>query len=482
MQRTLAEELAQFGCDLTFDRIPPDAVEKPKQLILDTAAISISSTRMPFGTGIIGLVDGWGGASQATVFGLLHKVPAQNAALCNGILAHGQDYDDTHTESVVHSTAALFPVAMAVAEQTGASGRDMLAALIAGTEAAIRIALPVPNKFHQRGFHTTTVTTVFGSALTAAKLKGFDAQRTAHALGVCGSFVSGLVECVPAGADAKRLHAGWGGFCGITAAQFADIGYSGPTTVFDGKLGLYNSLLRGEAPEMTDIFMSLGHEWEILNIRPKLYPCCHYLQAYLDCATILRREHQIQPSQIESIDCRTAQGAVNIVCEPWDKKLNPTTGYGARFSLPFAVSLMLTKGQAGSEEFTEKYLSDPDIRELMGKVRYDVDPKYQVKDMPGWLAIMLKNGEKYTYELPCVRGDKANPIQPARSRTSLTRTRISCRLRRGQALVSAILRIDDMRDVSELAEQFSVPELTIAQAEAPKGRQVTARRDTPVTV
>lgn len=481
MAETLAEQLARFGCDLSFDRIPDEAIEKAKQLILDTVAISISSTRMPFGMGVIGLVGGWGGAPQATVFGLSHKVPAQNAALCNGILAHGQDYDDTHTESVVHSTAALFPVAMAVAEQTGASGRDMLAALIAGTEAAIRIALPVPNKFHQRGFHTTTVATVFGSALIAAKLKGFDAQRTAHALGICGSFVSGLVECVPAGADAKRLHAGWGGMCGITAAQFAEIGYSGPLSVFDGKLGLYNSLLRGEAPDMSGIFESLGREWEILNIRPKLYPCCHYLQAYLDCATILQREHNIQHSEIESIDCRTAQGAVNIVCEPWDKKLNPTTGYGARFSLPFAVSLMLAKGQAGSEEFTEKYLSDPDIRALMGKVKYEVDPRYQVKDMPGWLGVTLKDGKKYSYELPCVRGDKANPIHASEIKDKFDANADFLSPSTRKDLVSGILRIDGMRDVRELAELFSAPELAIAQVAPSEARQA-ARRDAPVTV
>jgi 2-methylcitrate dehydratase PrpD len=464
MQKTLAEEVAEFGCDLTFDQIPGDAVEKAKLLILDTVAISISSTRMPFGTGVIDLVAGWGGAPQASVFGISRKLPAQNAALCNGILAHGQDYDDTHTESVVHPTAALFPVAMAVAEQTRASGRDMLAALIAGTEAAIRIGLPVPNKFHQRGFHTTTVTTAFGSALIAAKLKGFDARQTANALGICGSFVAGLVECVPAGADAKRLHAGWGGHCGITAAQFAEIGYSGPLTVFEGKLGLYNSLLRGEAPDMTGLFASLGREWEVLNIRPKLYPCCHYLQAYLDCATILRREHRIQPDQIQSIDCRTAQGAVNIVCEPWDTKLNPTTGYGARFSLPFAVSLMLAKGQAGSEEFTEKYLSDPEIRALMGKVKYEVDPQYQVKDMPGWLAVTLKSGEKYAYELPCVRGDKNNPIHASEIKDKFEANAAFLPPSTRAKLVSDILRLEEFGDVCELAEQFSVPELAVAHA------------------
>jgi 2-methylcitrate dehydratase PrpD len=455
MQKTLAEELAQFACELTFDQIPREAVEKAKLLVMDTVAIMTSSTQMPFGADAIRLVGRWRGAPEATVFGLPQKVPVQNAALCNGILAHGQDYDDTHTESVVHSTAALLPVAMAVAEQTGASGRDMLTALIAGTEAAIRIGLPVPNKFHQSGFHTTTVTTIFGSALIAAKLKGFDARRTANALGICGSFVSGLVECVPAGADAKRLHAGWGGFCGITGTQFAEIGYSGPMTVFEGKLGLYNSLLRGQVPEFNSIFATLGQTWEILNIRPKLYPCCHYLQAYLDCAVELRRQRPIQLDQIEAIRCRTAQGAVNIVCEPWDKKSNPTTGYSARFSLPFAVALMLAKGKGGSEEFSEKLLSDPDIRTLMAKVRYEVDPKYEVKDMPGWLEDTLKGGERLSHELPCVRGDSANPIHAREIREKFDANADFLPLEIRETLAAEVLRIDELGDTCHLAEQFA---------------------------
>lgn len=475
MQKTLSEELAEFGCGLTFDRIPDDVIEKTKQLILDTVAIIVSSTRMPFGQRAIDLIGGLGGAAQSTVFGLRHKVPAQSAALCNGILAHGQDYDDTHTEAVVHATAALFPAALAVAEQTGASGRDMLTALVVGTEAAIRIGLPVPNQFHQHGFHTTTVATVFGATLIAAKLKGFDARQAAHALGTAGSFVGGLVECVAAGVDAKRLHAGWGGQCGIIAAQFAEAGYSGPLTVFEGKFGLYKSMLGNTAPELSGIFKALGQSWEILNIRPKLYPCCHFLHAYLDCAKTLQTENAIAPAQIENIDCRVAQGAVNIVCEPWDKKLRPTTEYGARFSLPFAVSLMLARGRAGTDEFSATYLSDPAVQALAGKVRYKVEPRYQVKDMPGWVQITLTNGQTYVRELPCVRGDKNNPIHDSEinDKFEANASFLSKQLR--TQLVSGVMQIDQLQGIGELAECFSSPELTGGGANERGERRAVAK-------
>lgn len=279
MSETIAQRLAQFSESLRFENIPPEVIEKAKRLVLDTVGVSIGSTQIDFGQSALKLITRWGGANDATLIGGQTKVPAHNAALCNGILAHGQDYDDTHTESVVHPSAALVPVALAVAEQSGCSGRDMLTALVAGMETSIRIAMPALNKFHLRGFHTTSMATPFGAALITAKLEKAGLQRTVDAVGVSGSFTSGLLECVPAGAGSKRLHAGWGGMCGIIAAQFAQEDVSGPGSVFEGKLGVYNSFLRGESLDLEMIFNRLGQQWELLDIRPKLYPCCHYLQA-----------------------------------------------------------------------------------------------------------------------------------------------------------------------------------------------------------
>ena len=159
------------------------------------------------------------------------------------------------------------------------------------------------------------------------------------------------------------------------------------------------------------IFKGFGPDWEVLNIRPKLYPCCHYLQSYLDCISFMRKKYSFNPKDIARIDCKVAQGAVNIICEPWEKKISPKTGYDARFSLPFAISLMLAKGKAGVEEFSERYLEDEEIRSLMGTLRYEVEPSFLVKDMPGYVSVRLKNEDHYEYEIKQVRGDALHPIQ-----------------------------------------------------------------------
>lgn len=410
MERTLAEKLASFSSGLTFEKIPAAVIEKAKDLILDTLGICIASSRIDFGTAALNLIAGWRGLPESSLIGSGEKVPAQNAAFANGVLGHGQDYDDTHTESVVHPSSCLVPVALAVGERQGASGREVLTALVAGLEVMIGIGMPALNRFHLRGFHTTSICGTFASGLVAAKLMGMNKEKMVESLGISGSFTSGLLECIPAGSWAKRLHAGWAGLGGVVAAQLANAGYTGPKTVFEGKLGLYPSFLRGESLDLEIITKGLGEIWETLNIRPKLYPCCHYLQSYLDAVSFMRNKFRIDPNEIVEIDCKVAQGAVNIICEPWEKKLAPETGYDARFSLPFSISLMLAKGKAGVKEFSDRYLVDREIHTLMKAIRYQVEPSYPVKDMPGYVAVKLKNGDRYEHEIKQVRGDALHPI------------------------------------------------------------------------
>ncbi len=459
MSETIAQRLAQFSESLRFEDIPPAVIEKAKRLVLDTIGVSIGSTRIDFGQSALKLISRWGGANDATLIGGQTKVPAHNAALCNGILAHGQDYDDTHTESVVHPSAALVPVALAVAEQAGCSGRDMLTALVVGMEASIRIAMPALNKFHLRGFHTTSMATPFGAALMTAKLEKVGLQRTIDAVGVSGSFTSGLLECVPAGAGSKRLHAGWGGMCGIIAAQFSQAGISGPGSVFEGKLGVYNSFLRGESLDLAMIFNGLGQQWEMLDIRPKLYPFCHYLQAFLDCALALRRELDPRTENVAAIACRVAPGAVNLVCEPWNNKLNPATGYDARFSLPFSVALMLARGEAGIADFTEHDASDPHIRQLMAKISYTVEPAYQVKDMPGWIEVTLADGTRHVREVPRVRGDSTNPFSPAELLEKFNANTAFVDVAKRKKIADEILGLDTLADIRVLMARLGAPHL-----------------------
>jgi 2-methylcitrate dehydratase PrpD len=455
VEETIAERFSDFTYELTFEAIPREIIEKTKDLILDTLGICTASSKMDFGSAALGLTAGWGGLPESSLIGLETKVPAQNAAFANGVLGHGQDYDDTHTESVVHPSACLVPVALSVGEKMSSSGKDILTALVGGLEVMIRIGMPALNRFHLRGFHTTSICGTFASSLVTAKLMELDRDKMVEALGISGSFTSGLLECIPSGSWAKRLHAGWAGLCGVVAAQLASGGYTGPKTVFEGHLGLYNSFLRSEPIDLTTIFQDFGTEWEILNVRPKLYPCCHYLQSYLDCMSYMRKRYSLQSKDIAKIDCKVAQGAVNIICEPWERKISPKTSYDARFSLPFAVSLMQAKGKAGVEEFSERYLEDGEIKGLMASVRYEVEPSFQVKDMPGYIALTFKNGDKLDYRIDRVRGDASHPISREELVEKFCGNSISLSQDKSQRIAKQILGFEWIKRIGDLMGELS---------------------------
>jgi 2-methylcitrate dehydratase PrpD len=454
MEKTIAERFAEFGASISYEEIPSAVVEKTKELILDTVGISISSSTMDFGRAVLEMVARWGGARESSLVGSKTKVPCQNAAFANGVLGHGQDYDDTHTESVVHPSACLVPVALAMGERVDASGKEVLSALATGLEVMIHIGMPALNRFHLRGFHTTSICGTFAAALVAAKLSGFDKKKMSDALGISGSFTSGLLECIPSGSSAKRLHAGWAGLCGIVAADLADKGYTGPDTVFEGRLGVYNSFLRSEVLDLNAIFKNMGSEWEILNVRPKLYPCCHYLQSFLDCVSALRKETSFKPEDIAGIECNVPAGAVNIVCEPWPSKISPKTSYDGRFSLPFAVSLMAVRGKAGVEEFSEKYLSDPDIQRVMTRVRYQVESGFQVKDMPGWVVVTLKSGDRISHRIDRVRGDATHPISRDELLEKFSQNTALLNPKKRDKIAKWILALESQEKVSDAVKSY----------------------------
>ncbi|MCL4744147.1 MAG: MmgE/PrpD family protein [Burkholderiaceae bacterium] len=448
---TLSESLWREAKALRYDALPTPVVDKIKDLTLDTLGVALGSASLDFGVATRELMRSWNSAGGASAIGESRRAPPHAAALVNGVLAHGQDFDDTHTESVTHPSACVIPAALAVAESRGASGRDAIVTMAAGFESMIRLALPARNQFHLHGFHTTSIAGTFAAALIASRLAGLDDGSATNALGVSGSFTSGLLECVPAGAGSKRLHAGWAAMGGIIAADLAGRGLTGPDTVFEGKLGVFNSFVRGESINLAEILDGFGVHWSVLDTRPKLYPCCHYLQSFIDCARRLRDERGVRPADIASIRCRVAQGSVNMICTPWATKQAPRDTYEAKFSLPFAVAIALHDGCAGTSEFTLENAQRPEIAALMARVNYEVDPSFSVKDMPGDVEISLLDGRIERCVQQRVRGDRDTPISRAELLDKFhDNVRVTAFAHHADTIATTVLNLDTQRDLEAL--------------------------------
>jgi 2-methylcitrate dehydratase PrpD len=446
---TLAERLSEFATRLEFDDIPTDVVASVRLRALDILGIALASSASELAPSVLGAVQGWGGGACSVVGSRLTTSPPL-AALANGALAHGLDFDDTHAISITHASSVILPTVLALGEAGGHSGRTVVTAAVAGYEAMTRVGMAAPGEFHARGWHATAVCGTFGATVAAGRLDALDHDRLTAALGIAGSFASGVSEHLQDGSWVKRVHPGWAAHSGIVAAGLARGGFSGPATIFEGRFGLYRTFLRSEHDATP--FDTLGKEWETLRIGFKPYPCCHYNHAYLDCVLALRREHEIEPDSIEGIECLVPAGEVPIVCEPRENKLRPRNRYDAQFSLAYSVAAALVDGRVGLDTYAEDRIRDERTLALAARVRHTVDPASRFPDgFPGWVRVRLGDGRLLEAREPDGRGGAARPLEPeaivAKFRNNARR---ALEANRVAAVEKAALSLDSLGNVQTL--------------------------------
>ena len=191
-----------------------------------------------------------GGQGRASLIGVERATSAVWAALANGTAAHAIEMDDVTTESSLHPGVAVIPAALALAEELDSSPTALLEAVVAGYEVTMRVGNALnPASAYARGFHPTGVAGTFGAAMAACRLLGLDVERSTHALGIAGTLTSGSLEYLSDGAWTKRLNPGWAGHAGITAALLARAGFTGPASVFEGRLGVLHAFTDAPRPE-----------------------------------------------------------------------------------------------------------------------------------------------------------------------------------------------------------------------------------------
>ncbi len=407
---TYAETLAEFTRALAFDRIRPEVIQNVRLRCLDVLGIALASTVQDFAPAVLGLVESWGGNGECTVVGTKLTASPPLAILANGSLAHGLDYDDTHTASVTHASAVVVPTALSLGESLGLDGRSVLTAAVAGYEAITRIGMAAPGAFHARGWHATAVCGTFAATLVAGKCLGLDRGKLVAALGVAGSLASGVLEYLNDGSWVKRIHPGWAGHSAAVAARLAQGGFTGPASILEGRFGFYSTFL-GQPADLAPHLGSLGQEWETLRVAFKPYPCCHYNHAYMDAVARLRREHRFGPDEIESVECLVPAGEVPIVCEPAPVKRRPRTSYDAQFSLPFCIAVALVDDEVGVDSYALERIEEPRLLALADRVRYSLDPTSEFpKSFPGWVKIRLKGGRLLEAREPVNRGSPEKPL------------------------------------------------------------------------
>ena len=223
---------------------------------------------------------------------------------------------------------------------------------------------------------------------------GSTEDELVRAFGICGSQTAGIIEYLADGSWTKRLHPGWSAHAGIIAALLAQSGFTGPESVFEGEHGFYRAFAGDVQTERLDeLLTSLGRVWELEQLTFKPYPCGSIAQPYMDCALRLRDSRGVRAEDIVEIRCRTAAGPVPRLWEPLASKHAPQNGYAAKFSLPYLLAVILTRGRASLAEFEDDVVRTPEILAVASRVSYEVDPTIDYpRQFVGHLRVRLKDG------------------------------------------------------------------------------------------
>ena len=357
--------LAEFAATLRYDDIPAPVIAITKACIIDTVAVALFGSGLPWSRSVEEFSRHVGSGGKSTILSpALRRVSAPAAALANGTFAHSFEFDNLRQPSIgVHPGSTATVGALAVAEEHGATGRELLTALIAGNECMLRTGLAAKSTSELIGFHAPGLTGVFGSAIAASRIMGHDAHRIAMAIGIGGSLCSGLLAFAKAGNGGmvKRLHMGRAAEGGVTAAYLAERGFEGPDVVLEGKYGYLDVYARGGDPAL--LADELGTRWESLKIWFKMFPCHVTAQAPVRAIRDLQREYHFAPADVVSIIVEASDKVLSHHADPAPRDVGT-----AQYSLPFSVALALFRDPADPQAFLDGPDQDPRILELCKKI------------------------------------------------------------------------------------------------------------------
>ena len=413
IQPEYTRELVEFLHQLAPQNLLSGVLDRARYFLLDYLSVAVRGSREQSAQAAQRMIRRMGAAGSATVIGTDIRTLPGLAAFANGTASHSVEQDDTHSGGSIHLGTTMYSVGLALAESMPeTSSGQFLTAVVAGFEAAARIAMAVqPKEHYALGFHPTQTCGVFGAAVTASKMLGLTAGQTLAAFGIAGSMAAGSMEFLADGAWTKRIHPGLAAQNGIQAAMLAAQGFIGPRRILEGRDGFLNAYSRHPiAQRLTD---GLGDSFEILQTAVKPHACCRYMQGPIDAILEIMSEHQIQAQQIRKIEVAVLEAGWGIVCDPQDRKYNPESVVDAQFSMPFGAAVAVLYGAAGLDQFTVEQVRSAPVRRMIGNVVLTRDGRIEKtfpREWPARAVIELDNGQRYEKFVRHPKGDPENPL------------------------------------------------------------------------
>ena len=402
--------LCEFLSAIRFEQIPAPVIARTEELFLDWFASALAGkdarpTRvMGKFAETMGPRDG-----DSEILVSRKKTSPIFAALINGAASHFVEQDDLHNSSVLHPGTVVFPAVLAAAQSTRASGREFLAAAVAGYECGVRVG-EFLGRSHYKVFHTTGTAGKLAAAAGVAHLLKLDAERMQHCLGSAGTMAAGLWEFLRDAADSKQLHTAKAAADGLMAAYIARDGFTGARKIFEGKQGMAAGMSSdADARWLTD---GLGTRWATAETSFKFHASCRHTHPSADALLALMQERKLKADDIASVTAHVHQGALDVLGPVTD----PQTIHQSKFSMGFVLALVANLQRASLADFTDDALRDTKLRAFHDKVAMTLDPvvdQAYPKRWFGHVSVKTRDGRELDKRIESPKGDPDNVLSRA---------------------------------------------------------------------
>ena len=404
-----SQTLAAFAANLQFDDIPPPVLRRAEDLLLDWLASALAGK----GARPVQTIE-WFASQMGPQTGPSEVLISRRAtsplfaAMVNAASSHFAEQDDVHNGSVFHPAAVVFPAALAVAQSIGASGREFLAAVVAGYEVGIRIG-EFLGRSHYRIFHTTGTAGTVAAAAAAGRLLKLTPEQMLHAFGSAGTQAAGLWEFLRDAADSKQLHTAKAAGDGLTSAYLAQQGFTGARRILEGKQGMAAGMSSDADPaKLTD---RLGQRWALAETSFKFHSSCRHTHPAADALLQVVERHQLRADQIASVVAHVHQGAIDVL----GPVVDPQTVHQAKFSMGTVLGLIAQFRSAGLTEFDSAF-DDARIAAFRAKVTMRLDDEVDAAYPARWIGkvtVLTTDGRVLEGRVDEPKGDPGNTLTRA---------------------------------------------------------------------
>ncbi len=450
------KELVRRCHDLRWQDLPSEVVDRVKYLTLDFLGVAARGSLSDSSVPMQAFVKEWGDDPDgACVIGSSWRAAPQYAALANGCAAHSLELDDVVNEASLHPAVAIFPAAFSASHISEGSPEEFFQGIVLGYEVMVKLGKALdPSAHYAQGFHPTGTCGTMGAAMAAAKILGLSEGEMLNALGIAGSQSAGSMEFLNDGTWTKRMHPGWAAHSGILAALLARKGYTGPSSIIEGKAGFLHAY--SPKSDVSKVLSGWGNPYEVMRTSIKPHSCCRYIQAPIDGILKIIKDFDVKPDQVEKITLGILRTAFPIIVEPRELKYAPRSVVDAQFSMPFGAAVAILYGKATLDEYVQRKVESAKVKALMDRVECIEDPaldKVFPKKWPATVEIRTKDGNVYKKTIEYPKGDPENALtwdELIAKFQTLTAPLYS--EKRREVIVSRVRALEEENKVSQFSE------------------------------